>query len=31
VGPRFVAWVFRVRVPFRAGELPHAPEPFLPK
>ena len=30
VGPRFVAWVFRVRAPFHVNELPTVPDPWLP-
>lgn len=30
VGPRFQAWVFRVKTPFHVRELPPAPDPWLP-
>lgn len=30
VGPRFTAWVFRVRAPFHVRELPPVPDPWLP-
>lgn len=28
VGPRYIGWVYRVKVPFHSKELPSGPEPF---